>query len=78
MNNQNSEHYLEIHIDFDKLIDTAKYEFSVNCICGLKHKYIIYKYECSVIEGKIYTCNNCGNQAVVFGNHFKITTNEKT
>jgi hypothetical protein len=77
MNKKDSDHFLEIHVDFDMLIDTSKYEFFVNCICGLKHKYIIYKYECSLIQGRIFTCNNCGNQAVVFGNHFMISTEKE-
>lgn len=77
MNNKDSDHFLEIHVDFDKLIDTSKYNFFVNCICGLKNEYIVYKNDCSLIKGRIFTCVNCGNQAVVFGNHFEVHCNNQ-
>ncbi len=76
MNFDKGNHYLELHIDFDRIPEN-KYSWKNQCICGVVNEFTIYKHECSLIKGKIFTCENCESEIVVFGNHFEITANEK-
>lgn len=69
---QQGEHFLEIHVDFDKLPDSNRYVISYYCSCGIRHEFWLYRNECSLMKGRIFRCPNCGSSVVAFGNHFEV------
>lgn len=73
---QQGKHFLEIHVDFDKLINPfERYPITFKCVCGKINERGVFRHEVHLMKGGILYCT-CGNSIVIFGNHFETKVNE--